>query len=86
MKLASVTKQPGGATVYHFTAPGDWSNEIVPAAHFHPLTATNAQLIENGFPPRPPGDNAGALAVWKSAVQGMKTRVISVPVLSCTRH
>jgi len=86
MKLASVTKQPDGATVYHFVTRGDWSNEIIPATHFDPLKATNAQLIENGFPPRPPGDNAGALAVWKSAVQGMKTRVISVPVLSCTRH
>jgi hypothetical protein len=86
MKLASVTKQADGATVYHFVAPGDWSNEVVPAAHFDPLKATNTELIKNGFPPRPPGDSAGAVAAWKSAVEAARPRAISVPVIGCTRQ
>lgn len=86
MKLSGVTRQPDGATVYHFTAPGTWSNEIVAPRDFDPLKATNAELLANGFPPRPRGGNVNALAAWKTEVENVKTMVVSVPVLSCTVH
>jgi len=86
MKLSGVTQQPDGAIVYHFTAPGTWSNEIVAPRDFDPLKATNAELVANGFPPRPPGGNVNALAAWKTEVENVKTMVVSVPVLSCTAH
>jgi len=87
MKLASVTKRSNGGRVYHFTARGTWSNEVVAAPDFNPLTGMNAQLIESGFPPRSPDRVASTLSSWKSAIDAAKKRdSISVPVLGCTRH
>ena len=86
MKLSGVTRQPDGAIVYHFTAPGTWSNEIVAPRDFDPLKATNAELVANGFPPRPSGGNVNALAVWKTIVENAQRTSVSVPVLGCTIH
>ena len=86
MKLSGVTRQPDGTTVYHFTAPGTWSNETVAPRDFDPLKATNAELLANGFPPRPPGGNVNAFAAWKREVENVKRMVVSVPVLGCTVH
>ena len=86
MKLSGVTRQPDGAIVYHFTAPGTWSNEIVAPRDFDPLKATNAELLANGFPPRPSGGNVNALAVWKTVVENTKRATVSVPVLGCAVH
>ena len=41
---------------------------VRPAAGFHPLTATPAQLAANGLPLRPPG--RGELAAWRRFVTG----------------
>jgi hypothetical protein len=92
MKLSGVTHEPDGTTIYHFTGSGDSSDEYeyVPANNFDPLTATNAQLIANGFPPRPPGNNAATLKAWKVAMEHAKHAVVSVPVMAigsgCSNH
>jgi hypothetical protein len=92
MKLSGVTHEPDGTTIYHFTGNGESSDEYeyVPADNFDPLTATNAQLIANGFPPRPPGNNAAALKARKVAMEHAKHAVVSVPVMAigsgCSNH
>jgi hypothetical protein len=90
MKLAEVTREPDGTTIYDFTGNGTWSDETVPTPGFNPLTATNAQLRANGFPPRPPGNDRIALRAWTTAMEHSKKAVVSVPVMSigsgCNDH
>ena len=81
MKLAVVTHNPDGSTVYHWTGDGTWSDQTVPAPGFNPLTATKAELIANGFPPRPPSDNPVALKAWEVAMEHAKTTEVSHPVM-----
>jgi hypothetical protein len=90
MKLVVVTREPDGATIFRFKGDGTWSDETVPAPGFNPLTATNAELRANGFPPRPPGKNAIALKAWTSVMEHSKKAVVSVPIMSigsgCNDH
>lgn len=53
-----------------------------PPANFDALTASNADLSTYGLPPRPPGDNAGALATWSSMVANAKSYSAPQPVCS----
>jgi hypothetical protein len=90
MKLAKVTREPDGTTIYDFSGHGTWSDETVPVPGFNSLTATNAQLRANGFPPRPPGDDRIALKGWTTAMEHSKKAVVSVPVMAigtgCSNH
>lgn len=54
-----------------------------PTPGFRPLTASDAQLIANGYPPRPPGHDAIALAAWRTAVKDAK-HWVPPPKYSCT--
>jgi hypothetical protein len=81
MKLSTVTRNPDGSAVYHWTGGGTWSDETVPAPGFNPLTASNAELKANGFPPRPPVGDPVALKGWKTAMEHSKKAVISAPVV-----
>jgi hypothetical protein len=82
MKLSKVVHQLDGTTIYEFTGDGTWSDEYVPPAGFDPVTATDAQLTASGFPPRPPGDDAAALAAWRTAVGHELRAVVSDPVMA----
>ena len=82
MTLAGVTREPDGTTIYRFTGGGTWSIETVPASGFNPLAATNAQLVANGFPPRPPGNDVIALKAWTTAMEHSNKAVVSVPVMA----
>ena len=48
LPLRSVTSLPGGGKAYSYGA----LTQLVPPAHFSPLTASNRQLSEYGFPTR----------------------------------
>jgi hypothetical protein len=82
MKLSRVVHQPDGTTIYDFTGDGTWSDEEVPPMGFNPLTATDAQLTASGFPARPPGHGAAALATWRTAVGHALAPVVSDPVMA----
>ena len=90
MTLARVVHQTDGTTIYDFTGDGTWSDESVPPPGFDPLTATDAQLAASGFPPRPAGHDAAALAAWKSAVGHSLHAVVSIPIMAvgkgCAKH
>jgi hypothetical protein len=53
-----------------------------PPANFDTLTASSADLRTYGLPPRPPGNNAGALATWTSMVTDAKSYSAPQPVCS----
>lgn len=57
-----------------------------PPAGFNPLTASSAQLATYGFPPPPPGDNAGATSDWEAMVQGAKYYSDPQPICGSTTH
>ena len=57
-----------------------------PPPGFNPVTGTAAQLQEYGFPPRPPVNNAGALAAWSSAMEKVKSVSPPDPVCSNVTH
>lgn len=57
-----------------------------PPPGFDPVAATAAQLQEYGFPPRPPGNNAEALAAWTKAVRAAKHLSAPSPVCGAEAH
>jgi hypothetical protein len=58
-----------------------------PPAGFNPATASNAQLVAYGFPPRPPGDSTSpAVEAWLTAVTSAKTYVAPDPVCASVVH
>lgn len=57
----------------------------MPKASFKPLTASDAQLAANGYPPRPPSSDRQALASWTYAVKRAHFEVPH-PVCGSTRH
>jgi hypothetical protein len=61
--LASVTPMAGGGSQYSYDINGADAYVYVPPAGFSPTTATDAQLAEYGFPPRP--TDPTALQQWQ---------------------
>jgi hypothetical protein len=59
-----------------------------PPAGFDPATASNAQLAEYGFPPRPPGadQSSGAYLAWLTAVEAAKVYSPPNPVCGTVDH
>ena len=52
---------------------GNGEQATLPAPGFNPLTASNKQLVANGFPARP--NTADALAAWTAAMKAAHTFV-----------
>lgn len=73
-----VVSLPGGGKGYIYYINGVKNEVPVPAAGFSPLTASDAQLQEYGFPPRP--QNPNELAQWKSDMSHWKR--VAAPTLS----
>lgn len=57
-----------------------------PPAGFDALTASSADLMKYGLPPRPSGDNDGALATWKSMIHGAKYYSAPQPICGTNTH
>jgi hypothetical protein len=57
-----------------------------PPAGFDPLTAPSAELAQYGFPPFPPGNDAGAIAEWETTVQAAKYYSAPQPICGTTSH
>jgi len=67
----TVTKNSDGSQRYDYRMQdGATLSMMVPPPNFKPLTATAAQLLEYGFPPRP--SSPGPLAAWMSAMAAWK--------------
>lgn len=72
-QLAIATNLPGATT------------SIAPPSGFNPLTASDSELANYGFPPRPDQSiSANAYATWERAMKASKERVF--PVLELTNH
>lgn len=69
--LSAVKPLPGGGRAYIYNE-GKYGvvTELVPPKHFDPLTASEAQLNEYGFPPRP--TDSHALTLWKQELGSWK--------------
>lgn len=61
--LSSVTPLPGGGNAYNYDENGTMVTDLVPPPGFNPAMASDAQLDEYGFPPRPTDPHA--LATWQ---------------------
>lgn len=67
--LSSVTDLPGGGESYNFAeGNGGTFSLLVPPAGFDPTTATDQQLNEYAFPPRPNPLDTAAYAQWAGTV------------------
>ncbi|MGH3156356.1 MAG: G1 family glutamic endopeptidase [Streptosporangiaceae bacterium] len=66
--LVRVRPLPGGGHIYSYDMNGVMSTKREPPRGFRPLTATNAQLLRYGFPPRP-GGGGQPLATWASMMR-----------------
>lgn len=74
---------PGGGTSYDYQVLGSTVRHYVPPKGFQPDTASDAQLNEYGFPPRPaPG---AARTRWESEMRGWKGMATPPPFLTETR-
>ncbi len=80
----AVTSRGGVRTAATSCAPVTTYSQ--PPAGFDPLTATNAQLEEYGFPLPPPGEDAGATAAWQAMVSGATQYVAPDPTCGTTSH
>lgn len=72
--LTRVQKLPSGGKKYIYETPSGESDTLVPPPHFNPLTATDAELKEYGFPPRDAHDPnwVAAMRHWKRHAQPPK--------------
>ncbi len=57
-----------------------------PPPGFDPVQANDAQLRQYGFPPRPPGANAGALIAWRTAMSHIRSMSPPSPICSNVAH
>jgi hypothetical protein len=57
-----------------------------PLKGFNPMTASATQLRHYGLPPRPPGSNARAIAVWANAMRHAKHYSPPHPVCGTNAH
>ncbi len=73
---------PKGGTSYDYLVHGAKVQVLVPPKGFDPATATNAQLNEYGFPPRP--TSPSALALWTTEMRSWKGATPTAPFLSET--
>jgi hypothetical protein len=71
----SVTPLPGGGFAYNYAVDGTTATFLVPPANFNPLEASDAQLAEYGFQPRPSTDSPG-YASWLTTMSSYKTTPI----------
>jgi hypothetical protein len=58
----------------------------LPRPAFHPLTASDAQLLAAGYPARPPAGDRAALNLWTQAVGNAWYFTAPDPVCDSTRH
>lgn len=70
VRATAAGKTADGGFVYDFTIAGKLNEVRVPPASFKPLTASDAQLAEYGFEPRP--TDSAALAHWTAIFAGFK--------------
>jgi hypothetical protein len=57
-----------------------------PTPGFDPLTATNAELVANGFPQRPNSLDPAVLAAWRNTVSHATHYVDPHPIVGSTYH
>lgn len=57
-----------------------------PPSSFDPLTATDSQLEAVGFPPKPPGNDANAIAAWAQAVTSATDFTVPQPLCNMGYH
>jgi hypothetical protein len=75
-----VRSLPGGGTVAVYHEAGGVDEEFpTPPATFEPVGATQAQLLEYGYPPRPSVSDKAALAEWESLVAALSPETLSAP-------
>jgi hypothetical protein len=80
----SVTPLPGGGRAYAFSMPdGSTATFPVPPAGFDPLHASDAQLAEYGFQPRPAADSV-AYASWAESMASYRSTPVPVIALGPT--
>ena len=77
---SSMSVLPNGATQYVYNLPGGAATTLVPSATLDPLSATNDQLLANGYPPRPADTASAAYAQWSQVVQNYQVTVGSMCV------
>lgn len=82
VRASGAGKTADGAFLYDFTIAGKLNRVVVPPSSFSPLTATDAQLSEYGFPPRPADPTAAAS--WTEQFRGFKG--VPLPSLCLTDH
>ncbi|MHB8263385.1 MAG: G1 family glutamic endopeptidase [Acidimicrobiales bacterium] len=89
VSLLSVHAAPGGPSTAPVAAGAACQPLKIfpsPPSGFNPVQANDSQLQQYGFPPRPPGSNAGALSVWTTAVTDARTRTTPHPICSDVTH
>lgn len=91
-RTGAVVVAPGGLTNGITTDCGVETHTYPqPPAGFDPTKATDAQLNEYGFPPRPPGDPVepqvkAALRAWLTAMKAWKTTEPAKPICGWPSH
>jgi peptidase A4-like protein len=68
LPATSSTITPDGATLYTYDTPGGVATTTVPSPNLNPLTATQDQLLANGYPPRPSDAASAAYTLWTKIV------------------
>ncbi len=75
VKSSDVVSLPGGGQSYEYDFSNGRSLSVpVPPAGFDPMTATDAQLAEYAFPPRP--SQASDLEEWQKAMESYRSTLV----------
>ena len=74
LNVSSVNPLPDGGYSYVYSFNGTDTTYFIPPAGFHPTKATDAQLQEYGFQPRP--TDPEGLAMWNDVMKDYKTTPI----------
>ena len=67
LKPISVTGGGSGPTTYTYRYGSTTVTRVIPAPDFDPTSASDTELIKNGYPPRP--TDARQLALWRQLVK-----------------
>ena len=77
--VSSIVHLPDGGTVYNYQIGSMLVGYPIPPSGFDPFTASSAELIQYGFPPKPDSSQTQALAEWNKVVSHMKYAVEPAP-------